>query len=281
MDPEIDKRFYALGTKVAAAQSIEVTVKKLATDLDDLKFALEEAKGKFGDFDKFLKSLERKIEGRLLDLDMKMGKHLDALSSLKDKHDEIYQNSKLEAIAHKSYADSMQKDSQSKIDELHDSHSVVNQNFTSLEQKVQFLDVRFLKHYTELQSKAKGIEQKLNTLQDQIDVHVVVLNDANKKMAKESEDNAAKFQAHKKDITLMVAQADTKNKAIIDGLKKSIPVIDEKPLEQKIADSLELVKLDAANAIVKSNNNETQIKFLEKKLENMTVLLKQNELKAK
>lgn len=98
------------------------------------------------------------------------------------------------------------------------------------------------------------------------------------------------LDGHKKDTAFMVASLRKQIENDVSSVKDQVVTyMDNTKIEmigspgsmesvqRSISNRMDSIALDGSNAVMKSSNNEQQIKLLEKKLENLSILIKKNE----
>lgn len=278
-EKEIEKRFYALGAKIAAHDDVALEVKKIIESLVEINLK--------GDvFEKFQTNVQKIVEQLRMKTDLDSKRIEDHIASstselklLKEKHASLYDI----------YADIYPK---------------LDENQQLFLKEIEAFKVHFLDILNGLLVKQEGLSQSLSSFSQKMTEglsncekrHIALTckvdlqeSSLHQKIADEKQD-VNKILDFKHDLFLKALQLlksefyDALQKhgkqvsSDLENVKNGFPVYPEKSFDEKTLEKIEMVALDASNAYLKANNLESQIKFLDKKLENLQLLLKQHEL---
>ena len=281
MDKELEDRFSAIGARIGALQQLEVMVKALLSAIDDIKTFSSLLKENIDSINKNQTEIAKKVNSNLKDSDQALQQHVQYTNQefiLQSKiHADFSANihaelakidsrfKKLENIQQTllAFCEKFETDfigisaaikcndeslkSNAKKLESHISQFSLKQR----ENESQFAEIASLSAYlTTIETRLKS---NIKHIQDDIDNMAINLPS---KMTKSAEEMASKF--------------DKKLSESMKGFKADIP--------SDLIKKIDLIQLDSQNAILKSNNSESRIQFIERKLEQALLLLKQQEL---
>lgn len=279
---EIEERFSEIGRRIGALQQLEVLVKTLLESVSAIQGILNGQDQEIGKaalhamklqkdiksvevsanikFDETRTGFKREIEAlkhvvsQSIDADGKLFKEIDKrFASVEDLQKRIGSfSSKVEAdlLNHSGYIKGLQ-------DSLNPIHRCLKDNETNL---------------STLNSVLVGRGHDVDASKQRIDKLEKDVLASTKHLQANIDDVAANYPAK---ISKAIEELQSKMEHYISHIFYNFEAAIPKDLLTKI----DMIQLDAKNSILKSNNSETQIKFLEKKLENLTLQLKQYELR--
>jgi prefoldin subunit 5 len=279
-DDKIEERFYNLGVRIAAYEEQVLAIKNNVESLFVSIQPIQETKKSVDDLSNCLSLTKKNINDYV-------SIFLDKNTIFDKKISEIFdlENKLQEAV---SYLSNFVKDLGEKLQKLEENSRCIENlckqsdlqknNYINLNQFVNVLSEEFSKNQNKFQiglqnlsskheifdSKLQDLSNALVSLQEKIDLQNKSIEDVKNRSSKEFDD---KLYQQKIDFEKKLFE-----------IKNATPVVEKESIAQSLVDNIELIKHDSENSLIKSSNNDMRINFLEKKIENIFLLLKQYEL---
>jgi len=279
---EIQEKIYQLGQRIANFEDIATNYQESKSNLQSLRSYVDVLLQRIDDFDMQNKKNFCEVDQKIRSNELSDGFIRGGIAKLDDKHDSLkmsldshedllneYEARLLELEKERSFNEGFRSDISSKMSYALNKLESIKYSFDSYEDSITKLNAQSLACCGSLNSICRDLTEFR-----EID-----------KCFKESYDNLAKeFQSLNSSVSQYMNREFSRIQNEVDGkftvnnqIMNAYPAALE-ALRDEIKHELELTSLNGQTAVLKSGNGEKQIQLLEKKVENINLLLKKYEL---
>lgn len=279
---EVERKFSVISDRIQAYDKILVSFAALKDSLDSNKAAIDENKisvGGLADYVNAAHSFSLKSAADAKDQINNLSNQISVVGSFSSeaKKQAQYQSDSIQAQVSKVDAKHTELGKSYLLySDLDAIRNPLNQSIDGLRNQVEFLTNK-LRNLNEAHTNLSQKHDVLNDSHSSLRSQLVSTNDAISAQAKNL-DISVKSLKSSSDLAIEKVKDQVVNymdatKIEMIGAPSSLESV-----KKEILGKLTMTSLDGSNAALRSSNNEAQIRLLEKKLENLAILVKKNEI---